>query len=407
MGTCCQSQSPMVHHSTQISQELRQHKKMEYRKKKLLILGPKYSGKSTIFNQIKYLHGNGFDNEHRRQSKHQIHCFIIHSMQQIIECVEEYETYKQFAIHKFTLNKEAQTSAQYIKHITLNNAFTMTNETSNHIQTLRKQNAIRKIVNNASEYYIDVSFEYFFDQFERISASNYIPSDEDIIKLRLKSDGFNETMIEIGGLDMVVYDINYKPDICTMNKYMHCFEDVTAIIFVASLCCFDEPIFEDDTSYKQKLEWERSMEMMTSIVGNDILHVIMSFIGQPRNSMKESLDVFDTLCNHTPWFNDTPVLLFLSKSDLFTRKINEYAKQTHDHNPFRDCFPDFKAKYDFTECSEYISHKFSELNETIDGSRTVYVHCVNGTDSTLMTKIFADTQSVIIESSLRQAGLMG
>eukprot|EP01083_Nonionella_stella_P163771 540112_1 len=263
MGTCCQSQSPMVHHSTQISQELRQHKKMEYRKKKLLILGPKYSGKSTIFNQIKYLHGNGFDNEHRRQSKHQIHCFIIHSMQQIIECVEEYETYKQFAIHKFTLNKEAQTSAQYIKHITLNNAFTMTNETSNHIQTsaqyikhitlnnaftmtnetsnhiqtLRKQNAIRKIVNNASEYYIDVSFEYFFDQFERISASNYIPSDEDIIKLRLKSDGFNETMIEIGGLDMVVYDINYKPDICTMNKYMHCFEDVTAIIFVASLCC--------------------------------------------------------------------------------------------------------------------------------------------------------------------------
>ena len=48
--------------------------------KKLLILGPVKSGKSTLFHRLKLIHGNGFTQKERLQIKSQIYKYIIHSI---------------------------------------------------------------------------------------------------------------------------------------------------------------------------------------------------------------------------------------------------------------------------------------------------------------------------------------
>ncbi len=55
--------------------------------------------------------------------------------------------------------------------------------------------------------------------------------------------GVNELKFEIKGQYLHIFDV------CGQNseqsKWMHCFERVTAVIYVASLACYDEVLFED------------------------------------------------------------------------------------------------------------------------------------------------------------------
>lgn len=72
------------------------------------------------------------------------------------------------------------------------------------------------------------------------------------------------------------------------KKWIHCFEGVTAIIFVTALSEYDQKCYEDDET----------------------------------NRMKESLLLFDEICN-SRWFADTSIILFLNKDDLFREKIKK------------------------------------------------------------------------------------
>src|ERR1700680_2746528 len=72
----------------------------------------------------------------------------------------------------------------------------------------------------------------------------------------------------------------------SFSSRIHCFENVTAIMFIASLSEYDQVLAEDRT----------------------------------RNRLKESLDLFEGIIN-LPWFSSSPIILFLNKNDIFTEKI--------------------------------------------------------------------------------------
>ena len=71
------------------------------------------------------------------------------------------------------------------------------------------------------------------------------------------------------------------------KKWIHCFENVTAVIFVAAISEYDQVLYEDDTT----------------------------------NRMHEALELFDEICN-SRWFRETSIILFLNKRDLFNEKIS-------------------------------------------------------------------------------------
>ncbi len=97
------------------------------------------------------------------------------------------------------------------------------------------------------------------------------------------------------------------------RKWIHCFEDVTAIIYVASLSEYPfwiwsdhhvlwffnvvVPFFLNTTRYDQVLEEDNK-----------------------TNRMVESFTLFEQVINNE-WFSFKPIILFLNKVDLFEQKI--------------------------------------------------------------------------------------
>ena len=70
------------------------------------------------------------------------------------------------------------------------------------------------------------------------------------------------------------------------KKWIHCFEGVTAVIFVAAISEYDQKLFEDAST----------------------------------NRMVEALDLFEDICNNA-FFVKSSLILFLNKRDLFEEKI--------------------------------------------------------------------------------------
>ena len=52
--------------------------------------------------------------------------------------------------------------------------------------------------------------------------------------------------------------------------------------------------------------------------------------------MEESLKLFESIVNNR-WFNETSVILFLNKKDLFEEKIT--------NSPLTICFPDYPGEF--------------------------------------------------------------
>ena len=58
-----------------------------------------------------------------------------------------------------------------------------------------------------NEYQIFDSADYFFDQIDRIGASDYVPTIEDILKCRVKTTGIVEIKFEMEDLKFRLLDV--------------------------------------------------------------------------------------------------------------------------------------------------------------------------------------------------------
>ena len=147
------------------------------------------------------------------------------------------------------------------------------------------------------------------------------------------------------------------------KKWIHCFEMVTAVIFVASLSCYDEVMFEDEE----------------------------------KNSMVDSMELFGTICNNE-YFKETAMILFLNKKDLFSEKIKTV--------PITAC-PSFQHynqqpdNYDAT--TAFIKTQFEQQDTT---QKQIFTHLTCAVDKNQVEKVFNDIQTVIINASLAQGGLI-
>ena len=134
----------------------------------------------------------------------------------------------------------------------------------------------------------------YFDSIDRIGDMNYVPTDQDVLRSRVKTTGITETTFNIGELTYRMFDVGGQRS--ERKKWIHCFENVTAVIFMVAISEYDQLLMEDESV----------------------------------NRMDEALTLFDSICN-SRWFEKTSILLFLNKTDLFRQKLmttplNQYFK---------------------------------------------------------------------------------
>ncbi len=91
----------------------------------------------------------------------------------------------------------------------------------------------------------------FFESANRIAASNYVPSKEDVLRARAKTTAITETRFSIGQLSIHMVDVGGQRS--ERKKWIHNFESVTSIIFCTALSEYDQVLLEERNQVCNKI----------------------------------------------------------------------------------------------------------------------------------------------------------
>jgi len=235
-------------------------------------------------------------------------------------------------------------------------------ENARHIKALWNDAGIKKAFENRSKFQLTDSASYFFDALDRIAADGYIPTEQDVLRSRVRTTGIVENNFEVDGNQFKMFDVGGQRN--ERKKWIHCFENVTAVLFVGVLSEYDLVLYEDEN----------------------------------MNRMEETLNLFDEICN-SRWFRETSIILFLNKRDVFQEKIKKV--------PLTVCpvFIDYAGANTYESGCELIETTFQSKNRNPE--KNIYSHVTCATDTSNVAAVFNAVKDIIIRRSLGEAGLIG
>jgi len=334
--------------SKQIEAGLHRDHHAELKINKLLLLGSGESGKSTLFKQMITIYGKGFSEDERRGYVTIVWKNVIEAMRTLcIQSGQHGDVSPQ--------NSPAKTLFSEMK-----GEEDLTPEMGVMIQELWKEPSILAAYERRSSFQLPDSAAYFFGKIEQVARKDFIPTNDDILRARVRTTGIVENSFAIDGNNFSMYDVGGQRN--ERKKWIHCFESVTAVLFVTAISEYDQTCFEDETT----------------------------------NRMTESLTLFDEISN-SHWFEKTSMILFLNKRDLFAIKIPRV--------PLTVAFPEYKGKAgDHAEAIAFITSQFESKSK--NKQKTIYTHVTCATDTSNVHAVFNAVKDIIIRQSLNEAGLL-
>jgi guanine nucleotide-binding protein G(i) subunit alpha len=193
---------------------------------------------------MKIIHRGGYEDWERSLHKEAIFSSTIEYMRTILNAHPKLE---------LTLLPENEAFRSTILALPLQyNSGTLNEKIADAIRGLWEDPAIDNVVQprpkdwNAAVHY--------FDSIDRIAAPEYIPTDQDIMYRRTETHAIAETAYHVGELTYKVFDVSgVGPGYDRRKKWLQFFDNVTAVIFVASLSDYDEVVLEDGSSVRPTL----------------------------------------------------------------------------------------------------------------------------------------------------------
>jgi len=212
---------------------------------------------------------------------------------------------------------------------------------------------------------------FFLDSLERVTAPRYVPTDDDVLRARLKTLGVTEYRFTIkdrglaGSLrEWRVFDVGGQRSL--RAAWAPYFDDMNAILFLAPISCFDQNLVEDPNINRL----EDSVLLWKSIVANPLL-------------------------------SKTNIVLFLNKVDIFKAKLAAGIELGRYVVTYRN------RPNDFESASAYLRRKFGQIfKEHSPLPRTFYCHFTTVTDPKATQKLLLDIQDSVIQQNLKDIRLM-
>ena len=84
------------------------------------------------------------------------------------------------------------------------------------------------------------------DDLDRLFSKEYIPTDQDILRSRVKTSGIAEANFQIGLYTYRIFDVGGQRS--ERKKWIHCFENVNGLLFVVAISGYDQCLVEDQDS---------------------------------------------------------------------------------------------------------------------------------------------------------------
>ena len=113
------------------------------------------------------------------------------------------------------------------------------------VRNLWRDPAVQEAVRRSREFQLNDSAVYYFNSIDRMAQANYMPTDQDILRSRVKTTGITETTFKVGELTYKLFDVGGQRS--ERKKWIHCFENVTALVFLVSLSEYDQMLYEDES----------------------------------------------------------------------------------------------------------------------------------------------------------------
>lgn len=83
----------------------------------------------------------------------------------------------------------------------------------------------------------------FFEDVDRLFARDYVPTDQDVLRSRLRTTGITETVFDLGNLTYRMFDVGGQRS--ERKKWIHCFENVNCLLFLVAISGYDQCLVED------------------------------------------------------------------------------------------------------------------------------------------------------------------
>lgn len=341
--------------------ELKAHAKKQATQVKVLLLGSGDSGKSTVLKQMRVIHNDKFTPAEVEFYRKLVFNNIVRGLQMLIDALPAME---------LSVSPQNTSLVDLLRGTPeLRDGEPYPEQLLEPLQTIWGDPRVQEGWSRANEVALPENLQYFFSDLPRVFERNYTPTTQDIIRCRSQTIGITETVFRLRGHDLHLVDVGGQRS--ERRKWIHCFQDVTTILFLVSLSGYDQSLFEDTNA----------------------------------NQMQDAMAIWDSICD-SEYFRSTNIILFLNKNDLFTEKVKT--------SPIRRYFPDYEGpegdaaegrnyfRRRFLKLSNKSSHNSANAGRPVLRKREIYTHYTNATDTELLRVVMAAVEDTIISNSIRE-----
>ncbi|KAF7292154.1 hypothetical protein MIND_01242400 [Mycena indigotica] len=240
---------------------------------------------------------------------------------------------------------------------------------------------------------------FFLDELKEVTAPRYVPTDEHILRARLKTLGVSEhrmrlndpngaitrefRIFDVGGqrsmvsvtsrlrLHSLPFPLIFGGASCLLNfprppRWVPYFDDMDAIIFLAPISAFDQALVED----------------------------------RRVNRLADSLDLWAQVITH-PLLAKTNIILFMNKIDLMQAKLAAGVR-------LADFYPAYgRRPNDFDSASKFLKKQFGAiLKQKSPVPRIFYCHLTHVIEAKTTTLVLAGIKDMLMRSHLKESHLI-
>ncbi|XP_016327179.1 guanine nucleotide-binding protein subunit alpha-11-like [Sinocyclocheilus anshuiensis] len=354
---CCLSEEERnaIDINNEIKRILAEQKKRQRREIKVLLLGTGESGKTTFMKQMKIIHGSGYSEDERRSYTKLVFQNIFQSMCAMTDAMKTLKIPYS--------NPQNEIYAQWFQDLDIHQITQLQRSYVEVIHHLWADNGLKICYSRRREYQLLDSTKYFIDNLDRIAAQGYIPSPQDVLQVRFPTTGITDHCFTLEKITLRIVDVGGQRG--QRRKWIHCFENVMSLIFLASLSEYDQLLEENNKD----------------------------------NRMEESLSLFYTTI-HSTWFANSSVILFLNKKDILAEKIQFSHLKTY--------FPEFNGKRrDSQDAMKFINNLYKQkaVSYETKNSKKIYCHFTCATDTKNIQTVFTDVKDTVLIQALEDFGM--
>lgn len=151
------------------------------------------SGKSTIVKQMKIIHETGYSHEECEQYRPVVYSNTIQSLMAIIRAMGQLRI-------DFADPQKTDVARQFFTYASAAEEGELTPELVGLMKKLWADQGVQLCFSRSREYQLNDSAAYYLNSLDRIAQPSYVPTQQDVLRTRVKTTGIVETHFSFKGL---------------------------------------------------------------------------------------------------------------------------------------------------------------------------------------------------------------